>query len=389
MAKWTFEPGHTAAEFRARHMMVTYVRGHFKNVKGNLYDGGFLREITDPLERTSGEGDVRNRADLKALVEAATDSDHQRRLEKLEKTLDLERFLSFSIVEMVTWHWDGYTLKKNNYRIYHDPDSGKMVFFPHGMDQMFWDPNARVVPSRNQAEGLVVRALLETSEGQRRYRARAATLVTNIFTVERLTNQIQQLRARIRPVLAEINPGQARQHDQAVANLLNAVVQRAKRVREILGEPEPEPLRFNSSGEGQLVKWQTFDPRGTGRLERQTDPNGRKLLHIAAAEGGRCTASWRTRVLLPGGRYVFSARIRTAGVVALTKDVNSKGVGAGIRQSQHQVRKHGLIGDNEWQTVEYEFEIPGESGDAALLCELRAEQGEAWFELGSLKVTKK
>jgi polyisoprenoid-binding protein YceI len=36
MAKWTFEPGHTAAEFRARHMMVTYVRGHFKNVHGAL-----------------------------------------------------------------------------------------------------------------------------------------------------------------------------------------------------------------------------------------------------------------------------------------------------------------------------------------------------------------
>ncbi|HYN81300.1 MAG TPA: YceI family protein [Gemmatimonadaceae bacterium] len=36
MAKWTFEPGHTAAEFRARHMMVTWVRGHFKNVHGSL-----------------------------------------------------------------------------------------------------------------------------------------------------------------------------------------------------------------------------------------------------------------------------------------------------------------------------------------------------------------
>src|SRR5215471_3784588 len=36
MAKWTFEPGHTAAEFSARHMMVTYVRGHFKNVHGTL-----------------------------------------------------------------------------------------------------------------------------------------------------------------------------------------------------------------------------------------------------------------------------------------------------------------------------------------------------------------
>jgi polyisoprenoid-binding protein YceI len=36
MAKWTFEPGHTSAEFCARHMMVTYVRGHLKNVHGTL-----------------------------------------------------------------------------------------------------------------------------------------------------------------------------------------------------------------------------------------------------------------------------------------------------------------------------------------------------------------
>ena len=36
MAKRVFEPGHTAAEFRARHMMVTYVRGAFKNVHGTL-----------------------------------------------------------------------------------------------------------------------------------------------------------------------------------------------------------------------------------------------------------------------------------------------------------------------------------------------------------------
>ncbi len=36
MAKWFLEPGHTSAQFCARHMMVTYVRGHFKNVRGNL-----------------------------------------------------------------------------------------------------------------------------------------------------------------------------------------------------------------------------------------------------------------------------------------------------------------------------------------------------------------
>jgi polyisoprenoid-binding protein YceI len=36
MARWFLEPGHTAAEFAARHMMVTMVRGQFKDVHGHL-----------------------------------------------------------------------------------------------------------------------------------------------------------------------------------------------------------------------------------------------------------------------------------------------------------------------------------------------------------------
>ena len=41
MAKWLFEPGHTAAEFSAKHMMVTWVRGYFKNIEGTIdFDPG-------------------------------------------------------------------------------------------------------------------------------------------------------------------------------------------------------------------------------------------------------------------------------------------------------------------------------------------------------------
>jgi len=36
MTTWTFEPGHTAAEFRVRHMMVTWVRGSFRDVRGTI-----------------------------------------------------------------------------------------------------------------------------------------------------------------------------------------------------------------------------------------------------------------------------------------------------------------------------------------------------------------
>jgi polyisoprenoid-binding protein YceI len=36
MAKWTFDLAHTSADFSARHMMITTVRGGFKNVTGSI-----------------------------------------------------------------------------------------------------------------------------------------------------------------------------------------------------------------------------------------------------------------------------------------------------------------------------------------------------------------
>ena len=41
------EPGHTAAELRVRHMMVTWVRGHFKDVHGTItFDPGDLQGMS-------------------------------------------------------------------------------------------------------------------------------------------------------------------------------------------------------------------------------------------------------------------------------------------------------------------------------------------------------
>jgi polyisoprenoid-binding protein YceI len=37
LSRWTFEPGHTEAGFRARHMMVTWVHGLFKDIHGELH----------------------------------------------------------------------------------------------------------------------------------------------------------------------------------------------------------------------------------------------------------------------------------------------------------------------------------------------------------------
>ena len=47
MSTWIFEPGHTEAEFKARHMMVTWVRGLFKDIHGKLeLDWDYCLEAT-------------------------------------------------------------------------------------------------------------------------------------------------------------------------------------------------------------------------------------------------------------------------------------------------------------------------------------------------------
>jgi len=202
----------------------TFLRQYFKNVNGNLWDGGFLQEISGPLQKMSG-AEPGGYAPLKALVAASEEPDFAKRLEKLEQVVDVDRFISFIAMEVMTWHWDGYAMKRNNYRVYHDPDSGKIVFFAHGMDQMFWEPNGPVLPPN--LDGLVARSLLQTVEGRRRYRERMGVLLTNVFRVAVLTNRINEVQARIRPELAAINPNEARAHDDSVNSLRNQIVQRA------------------------------------------------------------------------------------------------------------------------------------------------------------------
>jgi hypothetical protein len=167
------------------------------------------------------------------------------------------------------------------------------------------------------------------------------------------------------------------------------MIQRTRVASAKLFEPEPTPVRFDDAGVAVLTKWQVLDIRATGKLDQRVIAGGIKTLHITAGPEGRCTASWRTRLRLPPGEYVFEGRLRTAGVVPLEVDTARKGAGAGIRQSRKEPRLHSFVGDNEWQSADYEFTVPAETDEVVLLCELRAEKGEAWFDLASLKLRKK
>ena len=204
---------------------TAFLEKHFGNTDGNFYDGGFLRDIDQPLDLIRTKKDVADRADLKALVAAAREPDKAKRFQKLEKLLDLDTFISFMVVEAITWDWDGYPFKCNNYRVYHDPAKNKITFIPSGMDQMFGDVNGPIIPDFG---GMVARGLLDTPEGRKRYIARAKEIMKKVYKTNDLIKRLDELEKRIQPELAKVDAGAGRDYKNQVNRLRDAIKEREK-----------------------------------------------------------------------------------------------------------------------------------------------------------------
>ncbi|HEY6226077.1 MAG TPA: CotH kinase family protein [Verrucomicrobiae bacterium] len=354
-----------------------FLRRYFKDTKGNLYDGGFCQDIDSNLERDSGEGDD-TKADLKAVVRAANFPDRTQRWEKLKKVVDVDRFVDYMVLETFMWDWDGYPAKANNYRVYHDPSTDKVTFIPHGMDQMFWEPQGHVW--RPLAGGMVARAIMETPEGAKLYHDRVQPVFEKAFRIDEVTNRIDQLTERNRKAAQEVGRGFANNWEGNVHEVRRRIVERWAFIKNQI-ENEPKPMDFSKP---VFVKnWRQQIEMGGARLD-QPQIEGKPSLHIAA--NGQSTASWRSSLMLDPGRYRFEAMARTAKLNA-TRD--SKGEGAGIRISgSNQPRRNSVAGDAGWTKLQYDFEVQGAQSEVVLVCESRANRGEVWFDASSLKLEK-
>jgi hypothetical protein len=277
-------------------------------------------------------------------------------------------------------------MNKNNFRVYHDLDQGgRLIFMPHGMDQTFGimmvEPD---MPISSRMQGLVARAVLEVPEGRRRFLERLSRLNSSVFDARAVTNRIRQWAAAIRPVLIEeVSPSHLVQHQMAVAGFCERVMQRKQSLDEQLARPGTL-LAFDDNGVAKLRNWNMATNYGSPRLAHVPRSDGQGILHISAAQGSSI-GSWRTRVVLEEGEYAFEGKVRTRGVVS---DPGDRLTGAALRIPGHLTRNK-LQGSCEWTDVVCEFVVPNGSRDIELICELRAAQGEAWFDAESLQLIRK
>ncbi len=357
-----------------------FLENQFGSKRGNFYDGGFCQDLDQKKSRKSGPGPD-DQADLKALVAAAREPDLAKRAARLDQTLAIDQFYSFVAMEMMVAHWDGYARNRNNYRLYNHPAINKMVFLPSGMDQLFGDPNFPVFDSMG---GLVTSGLWQLPSTRDQYRDRVGHLLTNVFTAEFLTNEIAKVHARVRPVLAEINEGAAKNFDQTTRDMNYRVLARIAGIQKQLGIQPMKPVKPDAGGVFKLARWEPKVDAGEPKMGA-AEQAGVKALEINLDKQSRVVASWRSRVLLDAGKYRFEGKIATQGVVPLKEPT---GAGAGLRISGSS-RPNQVSGDSDWKQITFEFDVPAPSAEVVLVCELRAERGRAWFDVGSLQLTRR
>src|SRR6185369_12105576 len=195
--------------------------------------------------------DPEDRSDLKNLAEATREPDPSRRLQRLQQLLNLDQFINFAATETFLVHWDGYSVGGNNYRLFHDVRRDKMIFIPHGMDQLFGVSRSLSMSITPPFKGLVAKALFSVPEARQRYLQRMAQLMTNEFRAEAIYARIDRLAEQMWPALS---PSQVSELEQAWSNLKARVAQRYVSVAQQLKNPR-RPLNLTAGQSVRLSGW--------------------------------------------------------------------------------------------------------------------------------------
>jgi hypothetical protein len=369
-----------------------FLHQSFKNAEGNLYDCGFAKEINPNMQVNSG-ADPTDHSDITALIAAANEATRKKSLEPLNSVLDVDRFLRLLVLDGLLWNWDGYSIGHNNYRVFYDRESGKMIFMPHGLDQMFWRPNGPIMPG---GKGLVAKAVLASPEGRDRYLALTREFMNSWFNSDDLVDRVVAISESLEPVLREIGPAAQTRQRRGLTMLCTLMRQR-------IGS-----LRLQLAGSSRLLRLDSAQSVVVTNWNGTPDANG--SLHLKAND--KLTTVDST-LWLEAGYYRVEGRVKTTGVKGSS---NEGPAGAGFRATSDRKPSMGtswdwfpfresndprraelttpkghderIPGDSDWRRISYDFELHQPMADLKLACELRADKGEAWFDLGSLKLTR-
>ncbi len=180
---------------------------------GPLYEGSLSDLRTNWMNTldAKGDGDRTDLLPIVAVLETASDADLAG---ALAPYLDLDQFLTYWAMEMLTNHWDGYANDKNNFFLYNDPTTGQLQFIPWGVDATF-QPGVTMGgigvsdgPTGVAAAGILTHRLWNIPAHHDAFLARQRELLATVWDEDVMLDELARMEALIAPI-ADAHQGTA------------------------------------------------------------------------------------------------------------------------------------------------------------------------------------
>jgi spore coat protein H len=367
-----------------------FLATHFRRTDGNLFEGAVLNDIDHAVDGHTGALATNDPAVLK-LIASSREPDPDKRWLALNAAVDMDRFLSMVAMETLLCHSDSYSMNRNNYRLYHDPDSDKIVFMPHGMDRILGTHGSTldlaIVPP---VLGMVAIGTLNTTEGLRRYLERVGVLYTNLFQPDRLVRRVSEISERIVDVFPPASQAGPTAHSgNGLGTLSVRIIKRDAFLRMQFDHPEDirdsfSVPKFDANGIASIRGWKPKLTLPAPEYSCTTEiRDGHEMLHLRSS-GPAISALLRAKFSLPAGKYRLSGALMATG--AADAPVPIALAISRIAKARFLPQPQGLSS----AVINYGIDVgkPRVPEEIEIVCDIHGSNSEVWFDPSFLRLIR-
>ncbi|MEC7984019.1 MAG: CotH kinase family protein [Myxococcota bacterium] len=174
----------------------SFLRDHFGNDDGDLYEGTI--SDFDPIRMQTFEVKNDDTDETLAPIQALTtllQTESSLTEERLGEHVNIDAFLTFWAMEVLTGHWDGYTgYNNNNFFMYRDPSTQQFYFIPWGLDDVF-DPGMQEGESYIFSSSALTNAILNTPELNPLFEEKMRSLLDTVWVEDEILAEIDRMEA--------------------------------------------------------------------------------------------------------------------------------------------------------------------------------------------------
>ena len=135
-----------------------FLKRVFNEDKGDLYEG-MINDFREGFHKTFEvkDGAGKKMKSIRRVVEAL-DVEGDEKIDALGRAIDLDQFINFWVLEIISGHWDGYNGNLNNFFVYSGKRrtsgcdlsrGGRMAHLLRATPSSERRPRARPTPSRS------------------------------------------------------------------------------------------------------------------------------------------------------------------------------------------------------------------------------------------------